>query len=263
MDSNTKLILFAHARSGSSNLYQILQLHPSLNVLEEPFNEGFTSWSPNNKNYRELIHDIPSLDAQLAEIFTAYNGVKVLEYQLPDELAVHMLQRQDCKVIFLRRRNLLQSVVSAMIAQQTQLWKKWDMTKPLEDYYRDLQPLNIATIQRHITELKQHLDFFENIVDARGGATAIKLVYEDLYFAPAAARDAQIAAIWAWLGLKPLDPAQLQYYLRPETAKINSAATYAYLPNAREIEQQCGNDLTGWLYEKLPALPKAGTAPEI
>ena len=190
MDSNTRLILFAHPRSGSSNLYQILQLHPALTILEEPFNEGFTSWDANNKNYLALIHDIPSLDAQLAEIFTAHNGVKVLDYQLPDDLAVHMLRRPDCKIIFLRRRNLLQSVVSAMIAEQTNLWKKWDMTRPLEEYYRDLQPLDIAAVQSHVAGLQQHLDFFEGVVDARGGESALKLVYEDLYFAPAAARDA-------------------------------------------------------------------------
>lgn len=253
MDANTKLILFAHPRSGSSSLYQILQLHPDIHLLEEPFNEHFASWNANNKNYRDLICDIPSLDAQLAEIFADYNGIKLLDYQLPDDLAVWLLQRQDCKIIFLRRRNLLQSVVSVLIAEQTQLWKIWDMTRPLEEYYRDLQPLDIADIQNRIADLKEHLDFLEQVVDARPHASAIKLIYEDLYFATTAARNAQIATIWDWLALAPLDPRQLQYYLQPETAKINSAATYAYLPNAWDIEQHCGNDLTGWLYERLPA----------
>jgi len=41
---------------------------------------------------------------------------------------------------------------------------------------------------------------------------------------------------------------QHQYYLQPEAAKINSAATYALLPNANEIENVCGNDVTGRLY---------------
>jgi len=106
MKPDDHVILFAHPRSGSSSLYQILQLHPELNILEEPFNERFMEWNPNNKNYLSLISDIPSLNAQLLEIFSAYNGVKVLDYQLPDELAAHLLQRLDCKIIFLRRRNL-------------------------------------------------------------------------------------------------------------------------------------------------------------
>src|SRR5512133_3353149 len=164
MNPNDRVILFAHPRSGSSSLYQILQLHPDLNILEEPFNERFTEWSPINKNYRSLIFNVPSLDAQLAEIFISYNGVKVLDYQLPDELAVHLLRRTDCKIIFLRRRNLLQSVVSVLIAEQTHLWKRWEMTKPLEEYYRNLQPLDIAEIQARIRSLKDHLDFFEGVI---------------------------------------------------------------------------------------------------
>lgn len=102
MEQNQRLILFAHPRSGSSSLYQILQLHPALNILQEPFNEGFNSWCPNLPNYLERVHDIPSLDAVLAEIFAAYNGIKVLNYQLPDELGVYLLQRPDCFILFLR-----------------------------------------------------------------------------------------------------------------------------------------------------------------
>jgi hypothetical protein len=175
-----RIILFAHPRSGSSSLYEILQLHPDLHILEEPFNEHFTDWGAANKNYRALVHDIPSLDAQLAEIIAEYNGVKVLDYQLPDDLAVHLLQRSDCKIIFLRRRNILQSVVSVLIAEQTQVWKKWEMTRPLEDYYRHLRSLDISDIQRRIRALKAHLDFFEAVVDARADQGAIKLTYEGI-----------------------------------------------------------------------------------
>src|SRR5262245_21405971 len=165
MQSHQRIILFAHPRSGSSSLYQILQLHPVLNILEEPFNENFTSWHPDNPNYLERIHDIPSLDQQLAQIYATYNGVKVLDYQLADELIVHLLERPDCFILFLRRRNLLQSIVSALIAQQTGLWKKWEMTKPLAHYYRDLQPLDVEEVTLRVGMLKEHLDYFESIVD--------------------------------------------------------------------------------------------------
>ena len=249
MTSDLRIVFFAHPRSGSSSLYQMLQLHPELNILEEPFNENFTRWSPQHKNYRDLVHDIPSLDAQLMEIFAAYNGVKVLDYQLPDELAVHLLQHRDYKIIFLRRKNLLQSVVSVLIAEQTRLWKKWELTKPLEDYYRDLHALDVQEIRQRVAELKQHLEFFESVIDALPKDKTIKVVYEDFYFAPPAQRTAQIAAIWNFLRIKPLDSEQLQYYLKPEKVKINSTATYGFLPNASDIQQLCGNDVTGWLYE--------------
>jgi len=74
MKPGERVLLFAHPRSGSSNIYQILQLHPALEILEEPFNEGFLSWQPESKDYLSLVHDIPSLDEQLADMFTRYMG---------------------------------------------------------------------------------------------------------------------------------------------------------------------------------------------
>ena len=249
MNAKSQIVLFAHPRSGSTSLYQILQLHPELNILEEPFNENYTRWDPRNKNYRDLIHDIPSLDAQLAEIFATYNGIKVLDYQLPLHLAVHLLERRDSKIIFLRRKNLLQAIVSVLIAKQTQLWKKWEMTKPLKDYYHELQPLDVQDVQRRVIDLKQSLGFFESVVDTLPEGKAIKLTYETLYFTPPAKRDAQIAALWKFLRIAPLESEKIQYYLEPAAVKLNSAETYARLPNAMDIQQLCGNPVTGWLYE--------------
>jgi hypothetical protein len=74
-------------------------------------------------------------------------------------------------------------------------------------------------------------------------------VYEDLYFAEITRQHQQIEAIWDLLGIAPLAPERYEYYLRPECVKMNSEATYAFLPNAREIHEACGDDLTGWLFE--------------
>ena len=249
INRNVRLIFFAHPRSGSSSLYQILQLHPTLHVLEEPFNENFTRWNSNNKNYRAQIRDLPSLENVLTEIFSEYNGIKLLDYQLPDALAVHLLQRPDFQVIFLRRRNLLKSVVSVLIAEQTRLWKRWEMTRPLEEYYSNLQPLDVQEVKDRVAVLKTHLDFFEAVVDARSKAGVIKLTYEELYFSEASHQSQQIQAIWNLLGVGPLASEEYQAFLRPEAMQINSAATYAFLPNAREIHEACGNNVTGWLFD--------------
>lgn len=244
------VVFLAHPRSGSSSLYEILQSHPALNILEEPFNENFTRWNAGNKNYLELVHDIPSLDAQTADIFAEYNGIKVLDYQLPPDLIAHLLQCADCKIIFLRRRNLLQSVVSALIAEQTRLWKKWEMIKPLEEYYRNLQPLNIMDLQKRVAELKSRLDFFESVIDRRPADEATKLTYEEFYYSEPWRQEQRMSEIWGMLKLPPLKlERRHRDYLQPKTAKINSAVTYEMLPNAREIDKACGNDATGWLYD--------------
>ena len=247
MDRNVRVLFFAHPRSGSSSLYEILQSHPELNILEEPFNENFMQWDVTNKNYCELVHDIPSLEAQVSEIFATHNGIKILDYQLPTDLTVNLLRRTDCKIIFLRRKNVLQSVVSVLIAEQTRLWKKWEMTKPLEEYYRGLQPLDITDVRQRVAELQQRLDFFESVVDERSENDMIKLTYEELYLSEASQQEGQIAAIWELLHIAPLELERYWRYLEPETARINSPATYAFLPNAGDIENACGNDLTGRL----------------
>ncbi len=248
MDPKLQAIFFAHPRSGSTSLFKILQLHPALHLLEEPFNEHFTNWNPHNPNYLAQIYDTASLDTQLAAILTSYNGLKVLDYQLPDELIIHLLHRPTAHVLFLRRRNLLQTVVSNLIAEQTQLWKKWDMTQPLEEYYRHLQPLDIADVERRVEGLQQHLAFCERVIDSRPGIPGLKLVYEDLYFGTAVQRNQQIAGIWQWLEVAALEAEQIQYYLDPTQVKINSVNTYDWVPNAGEIEARCGNAVTGWLY---------------
>jgi len=167
-----------------------------LNILEEPFNENFTRWDPNNKNYRDLIHDIPSLEAQLADDLATYNGIKVLDYQLPDDLNVHLLQRPNHKIIFLRRINVLQSVVSVLIAKQTQLWKSGKRPNLWRSIIVTSSRWDVYEIQQRVTALKQHLDYLESVIDCLARDKAIKLTYEALYFASPTARDAQIHAIW-------------------------------------------------------------------
>jgi hypothetical protein len=123
------------------------------------------------------------------------------------------------------------------------------MTKPLEAYYQNLQPLDVADIRQRMSEMKRRLDFFESVVDERSSNNALKLTYEELYFSEASRQQKQFAAIWKFLGVAPLDLNRHARYLQPEAAKINSAETYALLPNAREIDFACGNDITGWLHE--------------
>jgi hypothetical protein len=248
VNRDLRLLLFAHPRSGSSSLYQILQLHPQLNLLEEPFNGGFVSWKPGNVNYLERIHDIASLDEQVEEILSGYNGLKLLNYQLSQELTDHLLLRPDFKIIFLRRRNLLQAVVSLMMAHQTNLWKKWEMTKELGEYYRTLQPLDIGEVQETINVLQEELDYYDRTIMQRSAEDVIRLTYEGLFLATPKEQDGQVAAIWRKLGVGPLRSEKIQYYLRPESAKLNTAESYQLLPNAQEIEDRCGNDVTGWLF---------------
>src|SRR5215475_483863 len=141
-----KLVVVAHPRSGSNSLVEILDSHPELILLNEPFNENFSSWLPGNPDYRARITDVASLDQVVDGILADYSGFKVHTYQLETELLAHLLCRRDLYVVFLRRRNLLEAVVSNLIAEQTGLWAAWDRDRPLEDYYTDLGPLSMEDV---------------------------------------------------------------------------------------------------------------------
>jgi hypothetical protein len=140
MIENQRSIFIAHPRSGSSSLFQIMQLQPQLNLLEEPFNKGYAEWSPDGKTYRDKLVDLPSFEKVLADISARYDGLKMLNYQLDDYKNSYLFKRKDLLFIFLRRRNILQSVMSVMIAVQTGLWKKWEMKKTMVEYYQNLKP---------------------------------------------------------------------------------------------------------------------------
>ena len=59
----------------------------------------------------------------------------------------------------------------------------------------------------------------------------------------------QVEALFGFLELAPIRSERIDYYLRPESVRLNSIETYSYLSNAREIDLQCGCDETGWLFE--------------
>ena len=249
MRAGEKLLLLAHPRSGSSNLYEILQLHPALRICLEPFNENRVRWASANVSYRERVDDWDSLEAVLVEILAEFDGLKLSSYQLPEEWVVRLIGRSDFLVLFLRRRNVLQAVVSNLIAEQTGLWHRWDMNRPLDTYYADLRPLDVAEVRTRVEELASHLDRLEAAIERRNDGRTHTLFYEDLFYAEPAAQKGAIGALWAFLDLDPIESDRIDYFLRPKRSKLNSPATYRMLPNAREIEEECGDDVTGHLFE--------------
>jgi hypothetical protein len=123
------------------------------------------------------------------------------------------------------------------------------MDKPLEEYYRNLQPFDIADIQRRIVYHKGNLDFFEGIIDNRCEQDVVKLTYEDLFFGSPERSSQLMDDIWNLLKIPPLAQESYDNYLRPTSAKINWGEAYSFIPNVGEIQRLCGNNKTGWLYK--------------
>jgi len=255
MRFDERLVLLAWPRTGSSSLWEILQSHPDLELFpDEPFNESFAGWSPGNPDYLARIGDIESLDTVLAELFERYRGIKVLSYQLDEDQLRHLILRPGLRIIFISRRNLLQIAVSDRIAKQAKLWNRWDAdpAQPLERYYESLEPLDLDDLRGYVRELVSHLRWVESVLDLREDGRTLRLRYEDLYFATPRAQRAQLAAVWSFLGVTPITPPEVSYYLDPRTAKLGGPDTYGRLPNAAEIDAALGADETGWLFPLVP-----------
>jgi hypothetical protein len=190
----------------------------------------------------------------LADLFERYRGIKVLSYQLDQELLRHLILRPGLRIIFLSRRNLLQIAVSDRIAKQTTLFNRWDADpdQPLEQYYGSLEPLDLDDLRGYVRGLAAHLRWVESVLNLRPDGQVLRLRYEDLYFATREAQRAQLSAVWSFLDLTRLSAQEAGYYLDPKTAKLGGRETYGRLPNAAEIDAALGADETGWLFPLVP-----------
>jgi hypothetical protein len=245
MGKGPRLVVVAHPRSGSSSLVEILGCHPELSLLDEPFDEDFSSWLPGNPDYRSLVTDVTSLDRVVDGILDDYSGFKVHGYQLGPELLAHLLCRTDLYVVSLRRRNLLAAVVSWLIAEQTDLWEAWERDRALEDYYTDLAPLPVEDVREKVRQTRENLAEVAAILSTRSDGRVLELCYEDLFLGERSTRWRLVESLWSHLGLPPCENPRVSRFLENASLRMGKPATYGRLPNLVEIEATLGNDDTG------------------
>jgi hypothetical protein len=254
MGKGPRLVVVAHPRCGSNSLVEILDCHPDLALLlDEPFNEDFSTWLPANPDYRALVTDVASLDRVVDGILADYSGFKVHSYQLEVELLAHLLCRRDLYIVFLRRRNLLEAAVSGLIAEQTGLWAAWDRDRALEDYYTGLAPLSVEDVRDKLRQIRENLAEVAAILGTRTDGRVLELCYEDLFLGGRSTRWRLVGSLWSHLGLPPCENPRVGRFLDNASFRMGKPATYGRLPNLAEIEATFGNDETGHIgYLALP-----------
>src|SRR5258708_4686460 len=169
------------------------------------------------------------------------------------DLLAHLLCRTDLHVVFLRRRNLLEAVVSNLIAEQTGLWASWDRERAVEDYYTDLAPLSVQDIRDRLWWARENLAEVAAVLRARSDRRALGLCYQDLLLGDRSARWRLVEALWSHLGLPPCAEPRVGRFLEDASFRMGRPATYGRLPNLAEIEAALGNDETGHIgYLALP-----------
>lgn len=244
----TKFILFAHARSGSTSLARALNAHPGIKLAEEPFSQKYSQWNPGEKNYIDFIDDATSLEQTLIELFSSFDGIKILDYQLPEELYTHMLLLPQYKVILLRRRNLLQAIVSGLIAEQTDIWHIADLSNESEKRYETLTPLSTVEIEKKLNYQSELQEYYRDTCLRRSDGAVLMVDYEELYTSDLPQNRAVLKTILQFLEVSDSDITKFDFFIDPGRSKINDVSRYRLLPNGREINEMFGSDVTGWLF---------------
>lgn len=251
MRRDERVVLLSWPRTGSSSLWRILGAHPDLRLMaDEPFNESFTDWSPGNPDYLSRIAaGVGPFFAVLDELLHVYDGVKILDYQLDDEQLTALVARPDLRVIYLRRRNLLQTAVSDRIAKQVRVWNRWDTRRgdDLRDRYRSLQPLDVDDLRAYLTDLRTHLAWIDTVLGRPTNPPVLRICYEDLFLVAPHRQREILDSLWAFLGLVPVEHSTVAGYLEHRTARLGTAETYGQLPNAGQINESLGSAETGYL----------------
>ncbi len=244
-----KFIIFAHARSGSTNLSVVLEQYPQLTIASEPFHKDYQKKNPNEKNYIDFINDEPSLDTQLDELFNKYTGLKILEYQLSEKLNTYLLENPSIKVIFLQRKNLLQTIVSEFIASQTNVWYKRINVDLNPSSFPKFEPINIDKMKNRLEMLSSRLKNYQQILKQRQESAFLSLCYEDFYTSNKEKNIENAAKVFAFLGIEMPETSKISQFMNPKIAKMNTQDTYRLIPNIDEVETVLGNDQTGWLFK--------------
>lgn len=242
-------IIFAHARSGSTSLAKALDLHPAVKMAIEPLHPSYGEWNPEERSYVRDVHDIESLERVLSDIYSKYYGIKVLDYQLPEELYSHMLLDPAYKVIFLWRRNLLRAVVSGLIAEQTGVWQISDMNPARRESFETLEPIPEETVSERLEYGLYLRRFYEDLVLQRPEHSRLSLEYETLYTGDFAANRRTLEGVFTFLGLEMPTDVDFSPYLDPRQAKIVRDRSYGIVPNAESINRRFGCEETGYLFE--------------
>lgn len=230
-------MILAIPRSGSTSLARLLDKSEDVNMAIEPFHESWIDWHPDEPDYLSMINDKPTLDEAYEDLFSKYTAIKVLNYQLDTDLYKHLLSKEDLKILFLYRKNVVDSVISAGIAKQTSVWHRDELNTETSKKFSNLKPLDIGQAKKeysYITSQCQELTEFLGHSRPEGH---MKLYYEYLYSENMDENLHEIEKICDFLEVKPPSKKYINQYMTISKSKINQKDIYKSLPNYDEVRQ--------------------------
>jgi len=229
-------VIFASARTGSTSLARVLGESKEVKMAIEPFSPDYTKWNPKEKNYYELATNAGRINKVLDELFKRFNAIKILNYQLSESANFSLLARKDLKILFLTRKNVVEQIISDLVAHQTKRWHK-----PVDgSIYDKLEPIDISEMQKKIDYVQYLNDKYLKFLEEKREGGYISLFYEELYSEDMDENIKTISTICVFLGIPTPANEVVEKYMPPSKAKINYKNIYKKVPNFNEIVKKFG-----------------------
>ncbi len=244
MSENANFLIFSFGRTGSTLLTHILNSHPSIKCLNEPFNPG------QEINWQKEIADLESLKTVLRNIYNLYNGIRHLSRDLAFNYNKYLLLNKHIKVIFLWRKNFLQQTMSWYISRQTNSWFVQTKHKILDHKFK---PADINEIKEYLNSNKKEYSKYLSLLKTER-KEFFELNYEDCFSLDISIDNkvSKVKEILTFLGYNTLlDETilkRIKHLLNPEIYKLNSERTYRLIPNVEDIERELGSSENGHLF---------------
>jgi len=230
-------VIFASARTGSTSLADLLNKIKGVNLCFEPFNEDYPKWKTGNIDYLSKIKDKSSFNKVLNDLFDNFNALKVLDYQLPEKYYFKLLSRSDIKILFLRRKSVLDQIISDLVAHQVGEWRK---TKDI-NVYDNLKPLDLKEMGEKLKYVKKLNEMYYDYLEKSRKNDFLPLWYEELYLENLAANRTRLKKICDFLNIIIPSDKAIRNHMTPSVSKINYENCYKMIPNYDDIIERFGS----------------------
>lgn len=244
-------IIFSLARCGSSSLMDLLNLHPGVRCMDEPFNPDCFEG-----RYIRSASKLENVDRVLTQLWQSANGIKHVwtpeAWPFPSTSHNDRLLSSGARIVFLRRRNVLRRIVSQLISWQLREWK-FAFPEDRERLRRfSFRPLDTDFVRRHVINEIRLVNETRSRVEQK--VNLFDLWYEDLYQTDISlsAKHDVLDRIRTFLSISSPDSdvlRKIDQRLDPGINKINSEETYSRIPGIAKVEGEFGSDETGWLFK--------------
>ena len=241
-------------RTGSTSLARLLNCHPDIKCLVEPFHPRRY-----DGQYYRMALLAKSVEPVLDLIWQRWNGIKhvwvgLSGFPFPENPELNDdIVLAASHVIFLERRNLLRRYVSNMICSQLDFWIGTRQEYEARLEHIQLRELSTATaleeIKRDKMALERRLKLFQQHC-----VQVLHLRYEDMFGCGVTATKQWkiVNDVLTFLGFRNISENEFEDQWVPlldrDIYQWASPEIYRMIPGIEQLDREVGSDETGWLF---------------